>query len=566
MTARIKAWIWVVWAITWPILLYSVYVQYGFHIEGEVFQYLLFVLLAVIVALMPIQVKGTDLVVTQGVLLAIFLEFGLFAEVIAQQIAMVAFLIFLRVDKKDLYRYPLNLLMFFFISYFSGIAFFAAGGDIGSIDVTSPIAIVPILVYVTAVFMINQLLLTAVRRFLMRQRYMFLGKDVLWEAVMTLLMLPIALALFSLYSELKATAILFVGAPFISLSVMLRMYHSSEKINDLLQKTTGIGRELTERLEVKGTLTIFIEKITEIFPVDIAYILDVNGDDDENMKILRVFEKNKGHLTAQTHLSKTSGVSGRVYTTGAGVLYFSRKQWYHLSKGFLPKTMQSIISVPMRRNQEITGIITLAAKQKHAFARHHLMVLEILANYLAVAVENARNYEETKNRSERDPLTNLYNYRFFMDKLDSMFATPAPAFPFSILLIDLDHFKSINDTYGHDAGNQVLCQFSERLVHLVEEKGTVARYGGEEFVVILHRSDERECLAFAEEVCRKTADQPFFSKEGFREQKIRVTASIGVATAPLHGEDAMSLIRNADRAMFTGAKQQGRNRVAAYTG
>ncbi|HET7616225.1 MAG TPA: sensor domain-containing diguanylate cyclase, partial [Bacillales bacterium] len=368
------------------------------------------------------------------------------------------------------------------------------------------------------------------------------------------------------YTELGAAAILFVGIPFISLSVMLRLYHSSEKINNLLQKTNGIGRQLSERLEVKGTLAVFVDKLTEIFPVDVAYILDADPSDMRRMEILCVFEKNKGSLPEKTHLQKNEGISGRVLKTGAGLRFFSRKQWYHLSQGFLPKNMQSIISVPMRRNQEITGIITLASKRKHVYEKHHLMVLEILANFLAVAVENARNYEETKNRSERDALTNLYNYRFFMDLLDSMYEKASPPFPFSILLIDLDHFKKINDTYGHDAGNQVLCQFAERLIHLIDERGVVARYGGEEFVVILKNTNQEECLAIAEEVCGAIAEQPFFSKEGFREQKICVTASIGVATAPDHGEDALSLIRNADRAMYTGAKQQGRNRVASYIG
>ncbi|MGE6299209.1 sensor domain-containing diguanylate cyclase, partial [Guptibacillus hwajinpoensis] len=230
----------------------------------------------------------------------------------------------------------------------------------------------------------------------------------------------------------------------------------------------------------------------------------------------------------------------------------------------------SVISVPMKRNKNVVGIITLASDRVRSYEKHHILVLQILANYLAVAVDNARHYEETKRRSERCPLTNLYNFRFFGELLDEKYKrfdeTPDP---FSIILLDLDHFKKVNDTFGHHSGNEVLCGVANRLEEEIGDRGTVARFGGEEFVVLLENHSHNDSLQVAEELRCSIADRPFeiFNDlDNGNRQVIYVTASIGVATAPDQGEDAQTLIRNADRAMYTGAKQQGRNRVASYVG
>ncbi|HEX7066501.1 MAG TPA: sensor domain-containing diguanylate cyclase [Bacillales bacterium] len=571
MGKKKKTAVWLIWLIVWPVGLWLVHETFGMKLDGHLIDYLLFVFLTVIVAFFPIQVKGTDLVLTHGVLLVIFLEFGLFAEVIAQQIATVAFLAFLRVGRNDHERYPLNLLMFFAISLISGLLYFAVGGETGSPQMDSFLEFAPVFVYIFSIFVSNQFLLFGIRLLIGQPRKQnggFFGKDLLWEAITTLLMIPIAIALFFLYMQMGTAAILFIGIPSVSLSATLRLYHSSQKINNLLQKTNGIGRQLSERLEVKGTLDFFIDKLTEIFPVDVAYILDPDTNEPNQLKLLRVFERDKGELPERESLQRNEGVSGRVWSKATPVHYFSRKQWYHLSQGFLPTKMQSVMSVPMRRNQKVIGIITLASHKKHAFERHHLMVLEILANFLAVALENARNYEKTKHLSERDALTELYNYRYFSDLLESMFNSRREAFPLSIILLDLDHFKEINDTYGHETGNEVLIQLARRLVNLIGDLGTVARYGGEEFVVVLKNTDIRACSDIAEELRKEICNRPFFGRteEAKVEQNIQVTASIGIASAPKHGEDPMSLIRNADRAMYTGAKQKGKNRVASYVG
>jgi diguanylate cyclase (GGDEF)-like protein len=136
-------------------------------------------------------------------------------------------------------------------------------------------------------------------------------------------------------------------------------------------------------------------------------------------------------------------------------------------------------------------------------------------------------------------------------------------------LLDIDHFKAVNDSYGHQSGNDVLIMLARRLEDFIGERGTVARYGGEEFIILLPESGGNECLEIAEQLRSVISDNGFEIHNDLTDQckhKIYITASIGIATAPHQGEDPLTLIRNADRAMYTGAKQQGRNKVAAYIG
>jgi diguanylate cyclase (GGDEF)-like protein len=226
--------------------------------------------------------------------------------------------------------------------------------------------------------------------------------------------------------------------------------------------------------------------------------------------------------------------------------------------------------VPVTRNQKIEGIVLLASDSKRAYDKSQLMIVDILASYFGVAMEKARHYQETKRRSERCALTKLYNYRYFESVLELEFdkLNKGKTQNLSLLLLDLDHFKKVNDKYGHQSGNEILIQVAERLTNIVGERGTVARYGGEEFVILLPNMDRNKCFELAETIRIHLANRSFTLKQHIREaqaaQLVRVTASIGFATAPDDAEDTLDLIRHADRAMYVGAKQAGRNKVAEY--
>lgn len=565
MSAKVKKGLWVAWIIGLPLGLWLVYTFFGVQHDDRYTDVFLLLLISVTVSLFPIRLGKTDIFFAESVQLAVFLQFGLMVEVILTQLSTFVFLAYLRVGKESAHRYPSNSLMFLLVSISSGLVYYQLGGVTGTEETF--LAFVPIIGYAAAVFVSNQIFLFIIRRVLAQDRSPLFGQDTLWEIVATILVLPVGLILYILLSQVGTAGIFYVAIPLISLSVVLRLYHSSHKINQLLQETSKIGQQLSERLKVSDTLDFFIEKIAALFPVDFGYIL--SAGEKEELKMVRLFEDQKGILPKRPDFKKEEGISGEVWATGTSRRYTSRRQWRSISKGFLPSSVQSVVSVPMKRNQKVVGIITLASTKKRTYERHQLMILEVLGNFLAVAVENARNYEKTKYESERCPLTHLYNYRYFTTVLESMFTDleEKKASVFSIILLDLDNFKRINDTYGHESGNEVLRQLADRLVELVGSRGTAARYGGEEFVVLLPETEETKCYQVAEKIRTLVSNEPFtilHPLKGETRQHVQLTASIGIASAPSHGEDALSLIRNADRAMYTGAKQRGKNRVARY--
>jgi diguanylate cyclase (GGDEF)-like protein len=569
LTAIMKRKVWIVWLLCWPLLIFATFYLFPPDFTGNKADVLaLFVLLAV-VAMMPINVKGTDLFFIQGISLAVFLRYGLFVETILTQLAILVFLLNLRVTKKDSHRYPVNMLMFMIVSLLSGGLFYLLGGSTGEFSGNAITQLVPSIGYILSLIIVNQILLHFLRIYIYKEiNTKFFDKDMLWEAITTGVTLPVGFLLYMLHTYLGTIAIFFVGVPFVLASLMLRLYYSSRKVNDLLQQTSEIGQQITQSLDIDEILHLFLNEVKDMFVVDFAYIMD--AEQVENLRIIKSFEKERGIQASRKDHSFEEGISRRVWRSGRSRLYTKRAQWKNLTQGILPQTANAVISVPMKRNKKVVGIITLASDRVRSYEKHHILVLQILANYLAVAVDNARHYEETKRRSERCPLTNLYNFRFFNEVLDEKYncfdENPSP---FSIILLDLDHFKKVNDTFGHHSGNDVLCGVANRLEEEIGNKGTVARFGGEEFVVLLENHFHNESLQVAEDLRCAIADRPF---EIFNDldngdrQVIYVTASIGVATAPDQGEDAQTLIRNADRAMYTGAKQRGRNRVASYVG
>ncbi|PLP58365.1 GGDEF domain-containing protein [Mesorhizobium loti] len=170
---------------------------------------------------------------------------------------------------------------------------------------------------------------------------------------------------------------------------------------------------------------------------------------------------------------------------------------------------------------------------------------------LSLAVNQARISRFHRMEALTDPLTNLLNRRALTDRYSSA-ARPRTA----AVLFDLDHFKSVNDTYGHAAGDLVLCHFAEILSTRIRISDVAARVGGEEFCAILHNVDRRMAMEFAESIRMKIEEKAVVSIKG----RIAVTVSVGVAYSAGHGESFGTLLERADQALYR-AKTGGRNRV-----
>lgn len=563
----IKA-IWVIWALIVPLGMWLVFQYSPPQISGLEMDLLGFITLALVGAAMPMVVNNTPISLIQWGFLAVFLAFGLFIEMIVAQMAIVVLLLRLRIGKSASFRFPLNSLMFFFISLISGLIFYGLGGTTGLNLISNPFNLWIAVVYSIVHFMVNQLILLINFRYIYEKKRPLFGKDFVWDAVTVIISLPIGYILYILYKEVGHVAFLFVGVPFVSLSIILYLYYSSQKINEYLHHAADIGHQLAERLQVDEVLDLFIQKVSEMLPVDYAYILDVV--EGEELKLLRRVERGEILPPDIAPLKKNEGISGYVWANRKAALFHSAKVWKKYAKGYMPPEAQSLLSVPIVRHNEVIGVLFLASKRKRAYEKSQLIIVDLLCSHFAVAIENAKHYTETKEHSEKCALTKLYNYRYFEGLVSEEYKMleMGNRSQLSLIILDLDHFKVINDTYGHQSGNEILCELADRLKKCVGAKGTVARYGGEEFVAILPDVPKEEALEIAETIRQEIAYYPFILQEHIGNEEIQlsihVTASIGVATAPLDADDSLALIRHADRALYVGAKRAGRNRVAEY--
>jgi diguanylate cyclase (GGDEF)-like protein len=215
------------------------------------------------------------------------------------------------------------------------------------------------------------------------------------------------------------------------------------------------------------------------------------------------------------------------------------------------------LGAPLRRGHSVLGVIVVERDPAEpAFDTDDEAMLVSLAGPAGIAVDNVLLHREAQRLSVTDPLTGAGNLRHMTTTL-AREVERATRFdrPLALLLMDLDHFKRVNDTYGHTVGDAVLRELSRRVAACVREVDTVARYGGEEFVVITPETDTEGALHLAARICEAIREAPFVVGE----DNVIVTVSIGVASLPSHGTSSGDLVRAADDGLYA-AKRAGRDR------
>ena len=222
----------------------------------------------------------------------------------------------------------------------------------------------------------------------------------------------------------------------------------------------------------------------------------------------------------------------------------------------------SFLSVPLKYKGKVVGLLNFSRPGIDAFRPEEVELLQSVANQAALAIMNARLFQETVELSLTDPLTGTANRRHLFDRLE-LEVTRAQRFgnDLSLVMIDIDHFKLFNDRNGHPAGDEVLKGVAAALQRTVRKVDTVARYGGEEFSVILPQIRREEALAVAEKLRRAVESIDFPGTTVLPGG--RVTISVGLAHFPSDAQDLTQLLARADAALYA-SKNGGRNRVSAY--
>lgn len=218
------------------------------------------------------------------------------------------------------------------------------------------------------------------------------------------------------------------------------------------------------------------------------------------------------------------------------------------------------VALPLEVNGRVIGVLDVESDRIQSIAADQIRTLSMIAHQIAAVLETARVQEERLELANSDPLTGLANRRRFEDRLAQAWRRAQRSGDgLSLLLLDLDHFKAINDERGHAAGDHVLVKVAECLQGLVRQDDTLARIGGEEFAVIACSADETPARQLGERLRRAVETLTMHPDEG---PPIRVTLSVGVATIDPVDDEPAGLFKRADQALYE-AKKSGRNRVMA---
>lgn len=224
----------------------------------------------------------------------------------------------------------------------------------------------------------------------------------------------------------------------------------------------------------------------------------------------------------------------------------------------VPKGFKTFL---LESSGEAFGILTLARGEGGEFSQDEISMCDIINSQSALVINNVRMYEKIKRFAVADGLTGLYNHRYFQEQLEKEYSR-ARRFNISLsmIMIDLDHFKQINDTYGHQQGDIILKGVAAIVKRCVRDIDLVARYGGEEFAIILPETPKKNAVVVAERIREAVAKTEFYAGDTL----LQVRASLGVSGHPDDDiKTRLDLVAKADKALYS-AKEQGRDRVCLY--
>jgi diguanylate cyclase (GGDEF)-like protein len=221
---------------------------------------------------------------------------------------------------------------------------------------------------------------------------------------------------------------------------------------------------------------------------------------------------------------------------------------------------RSLLVLPLVAADEPVGTLTVMARAERRFGKHVREMLSVIATQVAVSLHNGFLYRRMETMATTDGLTGLTNHRTFQERFGELLERAARhGHRAAVLLCDVDHFKQVNDNYGHPAGDEVLRRVARVLQDVARKIDITARYGGEEFAVVLDNADAAQARAVAERIRQEIGKLVVETEKG----PLQITESIGVAAFPDDGRDRAVLIERADLALYH-AKHTGRNRVVSY--
>jgi len=328
--------------------------------------------------------------------------------------------------------------------------------------------------------------------------------------------------------------------------------------------------ELYTLYNISRTLSMSLQ-LNELFDLTMNAIGDSMGlgqyclmlmDDDAEALVIQASHGMPDSVDGHGAVCSKDGISWKVAEKGEPVLVddISKEEnflYYRDSE----IRHGSFLGVPLKRKSgKVIGVLSAHKDGPHGFGEPDLKLFNAVAEHVAVAIDNALTFQHTRELMHRDELTGLYNRRYFFERFDKeVYRAKRYKHPISLLMVDIDHFKNYNDTYGHLMGDNALRILAGILDESVRKADVVCRYGGEEFLVLLPETDKKGARKVAEKLRQRIEVTDFMADEKDMDPA-SLTVTIGVSSLPTDTEDEQRLIDLADKALYYG-KAKGRNMV-----
>jgi diguanylate cyclase (GGDEF)-like protein len=322
-----------------------------------------------------------------------------------------------------------------------------------------------------------------------------------------------------------------------------------------------VGKALASTLDLQKILQTIMEKISEFLQPDTWSLLMI--DDKTKELYFEIAIGTGANKLKDVRLKLGEGIAGWVALHGEPVLVRDVKEDPRFSSKADEITQaetRSVVCVPIKGREGIFGVIELVnCLGRESFVEEDIPILKNLADYAAIALENARYVQRIHELTITDDCTALYNARHLNFVLDAeIYRSTRYGYEFSVIFIDLDHFKLVNDNYGHLVGSKLLWMIGDLIKGHLRLIDYAFRYGGDEFVVLLPQTSKQHAVLVVRRLKDLLNSKVFFTEEGLN---IRLTASFGIASFPADAKTRKELLQLADEAMYH-VKNTTRNDIA----
>jgi diguanylate cyclase (GGDEF)-like protein len=345
----------------------------------------------------------------------------------------------------------------------------------------------------------------------------------------------------------------------------VRLYESAVQSAKRFSALYKLGQRISLNLQPTELFQAIYDATNELMSSDSFFI---SLYDEEKKRIDDVYFIDNGILQERSSRPFGKNIFSQVITEDQTLMFNSfNKDMLKQNEGFLfnddiRKTpVQSMIVVPLRIGNQAKGVISTQSYQANAYTKHDRETLEMLATQSVIALENSRLFNEIQKMAMTDSLTNIYNRRKFFELADLEFDRARRyQHSLSLIMMDIDLFKIVNDTFGHAAGDLVLKHIAKLYLGSTRTVDTFARYGGEEFVILLPETAAIEAYHTAERLRLLIARSPFL----FGENAINITISFGVVEMDASCKNMEELLDRSDQALYF-SKNNGRNQVTVWS-